>query len=187
MGRSWGGLGRSWSLLAALFCCEGFVGDRRLRPSEPREARRAKAEALMIMYFRVLNCLRLLRWFGDVLSSLGSMLLCSFALESFSRCCRSTTGLLRRTHSLQSAMGLLCRTHSALSVFSCSGFEPRGGLIFIDFPCVFFQCFLMFSYVRSLLVVLGVLRRSWGGLRSPLGRLEAVLGRSWAALGFKHI
>ena len=62
-------------------------------PSEPREARRAKAEALMIMYFHVLNCFWLLGWFGDVLSCLGSMVLCSFALESFSRCCRSTLEL----------------------------------------------------------------------------------------------
>ena len=84
----WGGVGRSWSLLGALFCCVGCVGDRGSRPSEPREARRAKAEALMIMYFHVVNCLWLLGWFGDVLSCLGCMLLCIFVLESFSRCGR---------------------------------------------------------------------------------------------------
>ena len=85
---AWHLLGRSWSLLGALFYCVGCVGDRGSRPSEPREARRAKAEALMIMYFHVVNCLWLLGWFGDVLSCLGCMLLCFFVLESFSRCGR---------------------------------------------------------------------------------------------------
>ena len=65
--------------------CAGSVGDR--------GSRRAKAEALKIMYFHVVDCLWLLGWFGDVLSCLGSMVLCRFALESFSRCCRSTLEL----------------------------------------------------------------------------------------------
>ena len=72
--------GRAWSLLGVLFYCVGCVGDR--------GSRRAKAEALMIMYFHVVSCLWLPGWFADVLSCLGCMLLCIFVLESFSRCGR---------------------------------------------------------------------------------------------------
>ena len=202
LGRSWGGLGRSWSLLGALFYCVGCVGDRGSRPSEPREARRAKAEALMIMYFHVVNCLWLLGWFGDVLSCLGSMLLCIFALESFSRCCRSTTGLLCRTYSLQSAMGLLCRTHSSLSVFQLlrwksfgingaprfwGGTAPHlhGGTQAFTWgnagPRSAFTCGEARVYMgdRSWGVLVRswvVLGRSWGGLGSLLGGLGSLLG-----------
>ena len=42
-------------------------------------------------------------------------------------------GLFCRAGSLQSVMGSLCRTHAALSVFSCSGFEPCLGLVFALF------------------------------------------------------
>ena len=68
---------------------------------------------------------------GAVLGGLGAVLwqdcfvfrLCSVCFVLF-----GLFGLLgalgAATCSLQSVMGLLCRTHSALSVFSCSGFEP---------------------------------------------------------------
>ena len=136
LGRSWGALGavlgrlgRSWSLLGALFYCVGCVGDRGSRPSEPREARRAKAEALMIMYFHVVNCLWLLGWFGDVLSCLGCMLLCIFVLESFSRCGRPRA---RFVELIRCSRPWACfgELQAALSVFSCSGFEPCARTMF---------------------------------------------------------
>ena len=81
-------------------------GDRGSRPSEPREARRAKAEALMIMYFHVVNCLWLLGWFGDVLSCFGGMLLCIFVLESFSRCGRPRARFVEVIFSLGHGLAL---------------------------------------------------------------------------------
>ena len=70
----------AFDALGAVLGCVDCESDRGLR--------RAKAEALMIMYFHVVNCLWLLGWFGDVLSCLGCMLLCIFVLKSFSRCSR---------------------------------------------------------------------------------------------------
>ena len=46
--RSWPLLGRSWSLLGLLGAASDWVGDKGLRPREPSEARRAKAEALTV-------------------------------------------------------------------------------------------------------------------------------------------
>ena len=109
-------------------------GDRGSRPSEPREARRAKAEALMIMYFHVVKCLWLLGWFGDVLSCLGCMLLCIFVLESFSRCCRPRARFVEliRCSRPWAGIGELIRRFpfSAAQVSS-----PVSALFDMEFPC----------------------------------------------------
>ena len=44
--------------------------------------------------------------------------------DSEDGCAGCVGRLLDRTHSLQSSMGFRLRTRTALSVFSCSGFEP---------------------------------------------------------------
>ena len=171
LGRSWGNMGCAGCASCAgcagcVGCvgCAGCVGDRGSRPSEPREARRAKAEALMIMYFHLVSCL-------------GCMLLCIFVLKSFSRCSRPRARfveLIRCSRPWACFVELIRRFPFSAAQVSSPG-SASFSLIFLAF---FFQCFLMFSYVRSLLVVLGVLRRSWGGLGSLLGRLGALLGRS---------
>ena len=181
LGRSWGNMGCAGCASCAgcagcagcVACagCAGCAGDRGSRPSEPREARRAKAEALMIMYFHLVSCL-------------GYILLCIFVLKSFSRCSRPRARfveLIRCSRPWACFVELIRRFPFSAAQVS-SPVRAAKIVMFIDFPYVF-QCFLMFSDVRSLLVVLGVLRRSWGGLGSLLGRLGALLGRSWGGLG----